>query len=531
MRTGLVGLAFAAAVIVAAWAWLGAPVAMPNAPLAAGEKLWCISYAPYRGDQTPYDLATRIPAAQLDEDLGRLSPITGCVRTYSDTQGLEQIPALAAKHGMKVLQGIWLAGIPALDEVQITNGVALAKAHPDTIRALVVGNEVLLRGEKTGTDLANIIRSVKAEVSVPVTYADVWEFWLRNPEVAAAVDFITIHILPYWEDFPIPAEQAAAHVEAIRRKVAAAFPGKEIVIGEVGWPSAGRMREGALPSPANQARVIQDVLALAKRENFKVNVIESFDASWKRAQEGTVGAHWGLFDGATRKPKFHWGEAVSNHPRWRWQAAGGVAYAVLVFAAALAAARGRKHRAPVWLAVTANAIAGGILIGWTIENVPLESLGAGAWTRSLALAAAAFASPILASLAVVTETPAPPMASVLAIEPLRKSDRLASALGLLLVVTLLLSVQVALGLVFDPRYKDFPFAPLTAAIVPLLVHGLTVGQFGKRGAAETAGAGLLLLAAIYIVPNETLANWQSLWLCAAFAALALTLLRVRGARS
>ena len=35
MRIGLVGLAFAAAVIVGVWAWLGAPVAMPNAPLGS----------------------------------------------------------------------------------------------------------------------------------------------------------------------------------------------------------------------------------------------------------------------------------------------------------------------------------------------------------------------------------------------------------------------------------------------------------------------------------------------------------------
>ena len=88
-----------------------------------------------------------------------------------------------------------------------------------------------------------------------------------------------------------------------------AFPGKEVIIGEVGWPSAGRMREGALPSPANQARVIQDVLALAKRDNFKVNVIEAFDAPWKRALEGTVGGHWGLYFDASRDAKFGLGPA------------------------------------------------------------------------------------------------------------------------------------------------------------------------------------------------------------------------------
>src|SRR5437879_8203206 len=34
-----------------------------------------------------------------------------------------------------------------------------------------------------------------------------------------------------------------SHVEAIRKQVAAAFPGKEVLIGEFGWPSAGRSEE------------------------------------------------------------------------------------------------------------------------------------------------------------------------------------------------------------------------------------------------------------------------------------------------
>ena len=308
-------------------------------------------------------------------------------------------------------------------------------------------------------------------------------------------------------------------MEAIRRKVAAAFPGKDILIGEVGWPSAGRMREGALPSPANQARVIQDVLALAKRENFNANVIEAYDAPWKRALEGTVGGHWGLLtDG--RQRKFAWGEAVSNHPYWRWQAAGGIGFAVLIFAAALAARRKDvAPRAASWLAVTANAIAGGVLIGWTIENVPLESLGAAGWTRSLALTALAFASPLLMSAAATRGMPLPRLSRLLGPAEERIRDPLAVGVGVVLIATLLLAVHVALGLVFDPRYKDFPFAPLTAAIVPLLTLSLaTVPGAGRRGAAELAAAGVLALSVVYIVPDEALANWQSLWLCATLAA-------------
>ena len=526
MRFALACFAVTAAVIIGAWACLGVPIAMPQAPLKPGEKLYCVSYAPFRGWQTPLDLSTHIAAAQIEEDLTQLAKITNCVRTYSVDFGLDQIAGIAARHGLKVMQGLWLSDHPDRNRYQIETAVALANRYPDTIRSIVVGNEVLLRGNMSANELAAIIRAVKAQVKVPVTYADVWEFWLRNRDLASAVDFITIHILPYWEDFPVAASAAAAHVDAIYRQAVAAFPGKDVLIGEVGWPSAGRMREGALPSPANQARVVQDVLALAQRQMFHVNIIEAYDAPWKGALEGTVGGHWGLIDDA-RHRKFEWGEAVSNHPLWRWQAAGGVAFAILIFGAAVAT---RAAKAPPvrWLAVGANAIAGGILIGWAIEQAPLESLGLAGCLRSIAYVAVALASPPLMSAAIMRGTAIPRFSRLLGPAGQRAREPLRVAVGVVGIATMLLALHATLGLVFDPRYKDFPFAPLTAAIVPLLVLSISMPQpAGARGIAELAGACTLALSAFYIAPNEGLANWQSLWFCAALVALAVSLARVR----
>jgi exo-beta-1,3-glucanase (GH17 family) len=539
MRLGAVFFALAAAAIVATWGWLGAAVEMPASPLGPGDKIQCVSYAPFRGDQDPFGPDVPIDPRQIEEDLVRLKPLTDCIRTYSIDHGLDQIPEIAARHGMKVMLGLWLSSLPDLSRHQVETAVALAKRYPDVIQAIVVGNEVLLRGEMSAPDLANTIRAVKAQVTMPVTYADVWEFWLRYREIASAVDFITIHILPYWEDFPIPVEAAAAHVGSIRGQVAAAFPNRDILIGEFGWPSAGRMREGALPTRANQARVVQEVLAQAKRDNYRVNVIEAFDQPWKRQLEGTVGGHWGLYDAYDRQPKFGWGAAVSNHPYWRWQAGGGVAFAAAMFAAALAARR--KTAAPVapglWFVIASMALVSGTLIGWTVENIPLESLTAGDWLRSLAWAAVAVLAPLAGAAAAASGTALPGFASILGRNGSRPRQPLPLMLATLLIVLAVLAVQSALGLVFDPRYRDFPFAPLTGGAFPFLAvaawrHVLAPPD-PKRSyaAAEVATAAVLGLSAVYIVFNETTANWQALWFCAGLIALGLTLVRAPDAPS
>ena len=102
--------ACAVAVIAAAWWWMGRPVAMPSSPLARGEKLYCVSYAPFRGTQSPLTPPINISPEQIDDDLARLSKVTDCVRTYAVEFGLDRIAEIAKRHGLKVMQGIWLSG-------------------------------------------------------------------------------------------------------------------------------------------------------------------------------------------------------------------------------------------------------------------------------------------------------------------------------------------------------------------------------------------------------------------------------------
>jgi glucan 1,3-beta-glucosidase len=517
-------------VIAAVWWWLATPVTLARAPIDPAAKLYCVSYAPFRGDQTPLNPRLIVSPEHIQEDLVQLAKISQCVRTYSVDNGLDKVPELASKVGLKVLLGVWIGNDRRKNALLSDIAISLAKAYPDTVAAIIVGNEVLLRGEMTPSVLRETIRYVKARVKVPVTYADVWEYWLRYREVAADVDFVTIHVLPYWENMPVRAEDAVAHVVAIQKRVALAFPGKEVLIGETGWPSNGRMREGALASRTNQARVVSEILDWAQREHIRVNLIEAYDALWKRQWEGTVGGNWGLFDGVYRKLKYPAGVPISNYPFWKPQMASGLLLAVLVFAAAGLALRRRPStpRLACWIAVGISATTAGILLGVAADKMYYESYGLGRLLDWGSLLAAAIASPVLCADALMSGRALPTFLELIGPREGRTLSVPTMVLGGVLTIATLLAAETALGLVFDPRWRDFPYASVTMVVVPFCTLTLfNRPKSGTRPIAETAFAALFSGAALFAMFNEGFDNWQSLWTCAAYFLLAMTLWQAR----
>jgi exo-beta-1,3-glucanase (GH17 family) len=505
--------------IVAVWYWLASPVLLDHALINPAKKLDCVSYAPFRSGQTPWNSDIVISPAQIAEDLNQLAGVSNCIRTYSVENGLDKVPQLASKVGLKVFLGIWLGRDRVKNAALADTAVALAREYKGTVTSVIVGSEVLLRGEMTVNDLREIIRSVKTRVTTPITYADSWDYWLRYREMAADVDFVTIHMLPFWEDEPIRAEDAAAHVIDIYRKVALSFPGKEILIGEAGWPSKGRMREVSLPSRINQGRFISELLDRAAREKIRVNVFEAYDEPWKRQWEGTVGAHWGLFDGVTRELKHAPGSAVSNYPFWKLQLGAGLAFAAAIFLVALLTFWRRPSAAGLapWLAVSACATTGGILLGLAAEKAAYENYGvAGMFNQGLLLTAA-ITLPLLCANAMIAGRPLPTFGELVGPREGWPQSLAALVLGFVLMVTTVVTVEIALGLVFDPRSRDFPFASLTMVAVPVWALAVLYRRKSDIGVtAEAVFAGLFAAAAIFLFFNEGVHNWQSLWTAAAF---------------
>lgn len=261
-------------------------------------KLECVSYAPFDKDQSPFSLAQGMVVSRelVKKDLELLSKYTGCIRTYS-TVGLEIVPEIAREYNLKMYMGAWVSSDKAMTKKELDTLIKLAKENRDLLKGVIVGNEVLLRGDTSEAVLADYIKYVKAALKdIEVTYADVWEFWVKHPQIKEVTDFVTIHILPYWEDDPTNISHSIEHLAKVRGEVGALLGNKKILIGETGWPSEGRAREDAYPSKVNQALFVREFVKLAQKEGWNYNIIEAFDQPWKRVSEGAVGGFWGLFD-------------------------------------------------------------------------------------------------------------------------------------------------------------------------------------------------------------------------------------------
>ncbi len=315
----LAGLA--ALIALAGWIGFNRPVPVTTdlvGPLAS------TSFAPYTRFQNPIN--DDVPGeAQIAADLKALQGRVLGVRTYSTRNGLDAVPRLAQPLGIKVTLGAWIGAVEdtqniAKNDEEIANVIRLANEFPDTVSRVIIGNEVLLRGDLTPQELIDYIRRVKAAIRQPVSYADVWTFFLRYPEMAPELDYLTIHILPYWEDEPVSLDRAEAHVMNAVSTIRTAFPGKAILIGETGWPSLGRNRGPAVVSGVNQARYLREMATIADRNQLDYNIVEAFDQPWKSVIENTVGAAWGILD-AERQPKFALTGPVTEVPGWPLRAA------------------------------------------------------------------------------------------------------------------------------------------------------------------------------------------------------------------
>jgi exo-beta-1,3-glucanase (GH17 family) len=550
------------------WAWhRGQPTPLPAAQSAATTThqqalLPCVSYAPFRQPgQSPFDPTLVVSPAAIETDLRLLRSVTNCVRTYGLDHGLHAVPEVARKLGMRVVLGAWIGRDPLENASQMQRALALCQSHADVIAMLVVGNEVLLRREQTAEALADLLKQAQQATSIPIAYADVWEFWQRHAAVLLDhVDVVAAHILPYWEDEPVAVRDAAQHVLTIAATLRNEFAPKPIFVAETGWPAVGRQRGPSVPGAIEQTRFLRELITLeaqhpllAKQssqatQSLPFNVIEAFDQPWKRDLEGAMGGFWGMYTADGQQRLTLSGPVVAD-PSWWRVPMGALVGGMLGLGAALwAIARARRRDAPT-MHVQALAVTGA-LIGATL---PLHVQGMLDWNRNAvewgssgvmtllmlvcSLAAGWRLAGSLRKGQALTQHETVTLGGVHAAWQTQGPNAkkawaehapprwvMASHAALLFLVAC-----GALGLIFDARYR-----PLTAPllIVPaalgLLLH--TVGErWAVQAREERALAGILLVAAPVVLLQEGLVNGQAWGMAVQWVALAWPVLRTHHA--
>ncbi len=487
--------------------WFAANRPMAGDVTMPAARLHSVSFAPFRPGQSPF--TGRFPSeAQVDADLALVATRADGVRTYAANEGDYDTAALAARHGLTVWQGIWLGGDLAGNARELGRGITLARTHPGTITRVVVGNEVLLRRDLPVEALIADIDQVRAAVSQPVTYADVWEFWLKFPQLAEHVDVITVHLLPYWEDNPTNIAGAVAHVRDIYRQMVARFPGKKIVIGETGWPSRGRWRRDAAPGRVEQAMFLRRFIALSEAEGFEYNLIEAFDQGWKYINEGVVGANWGIWS-QNRGEKFPLSGALEEDPDWRAVAAAqGVLFLLLLGLANPA----RRRAEPGVTALLAWGLAGALAFaGWAQLPVLYDEFAYGA--ALVNLPAQAVLAVVAMRVARLDRARDGAAASSWLQAVLRGDWQGWSAMSVLSDLAfwfLWTAAVLQLLLVVDARYRDVPTPALAVSIVVALWRCWLGGA--PRGLAELVLGAVVTFGAVVVVAQEGVGNWPfSLW--------------------
>jgi len=255
-------------------------------------KISGLSFSPYVEGQDPGEKVV-VSEQQIADRLEIIRPYTHWIRTFSTTNGNEEVPRIAHEKGLKTLVGAWISEDLEHNEIEINNIIKVGQAGYANL--IAIGNEVLLRDDLEVEQLIEYIRRVKQAVpNVPVGYVDAYYMYINYPEIVDECDVLFANCYPFWEYCAL--DISVEYMKKMYELVKTNSKGKPVVISETGWPTKGELYGAAVPSYENAIRYFINTYEWANQENIHVFYFSSFDEAWKISHEGEYGAYWGLWD-------------------------------------------------------------------------------------------------------------------------------------------------------------------------------------------------------------------------------------------
>ncbi len=261
-----------------------------------------------------------------------------------------------------MLAGAWVSANPADTELEIKALISAANTYPDVIDAVIVGDEVLLRKEATESQLVALIARVKAAVQQPGDLCRCLGVWIKHPQMAPAVDFLTIHLLPVLGRRPdrhrCRAEPGRQRAPCLRQRLCTqGHPDRRNRLAQRRPPA----RDGTA-EPGQRGPVHPGLRQAGRGQRLALQPDRSLRPEpWKRADQGAVGGFWGLYD-ADRGDKGILAGPVSNLPLY-WPRCGWVPTACCCSPPA-ARRRPASSRAALLLPLVA-ALGAACSLGWS----------------------------------------------------------------------------------------------------------------------------------------------------------------------
>jgi len=227
------------------------------------------------------------------------------IRTYAvDTQSrLDHLVPLASTSypKLKIFLGVYEDGAnhSGVTQPQLDSAIAQANAYPNTVMGVVVGNECLntdstpvpVTVQQLITDLQYVRSKIPNKNILVTTCLGYQSAITYGNQLAPYCDCMMVNIYPFYGQVSITA--AWQNLVDAYNMFVNKFPGKQVMVGETGWPSAGPANGSAVPSVDNEKTCISQIFVKGPQLG-PIFLFEAFDEPWK--SENQWAPHWGLWD-------------------------------------------------------------------------------------------------------------------------------------------------------------------------------------------------------------------------------------------
>jgi exo-beta-1,3-glucanase (GH17 family) len=220
---------------------------------------------------TPYESSTGEckSASEVKSDIKTLKDKGfSIVRSYStDCDTLTSVGPACEEYGMDMIIGVFVKETGcSYNTPDIKKQVdAIAEwAQWDLVKLFVVGNEAIMNGYCSASDLAELITVVKSKCSGytgPYTIAETLNIWQQTgvaDAICPVVDVTGANIHPYF-NAATEASAAGVFVSGQLELLSDICSGNEVINLECGWPTQGECNGVACPGEEQQATAIASI--------------------------------------------------------------------------------------------------------------------------------------------------------------------------------------------------------------------------------------------------------------------------------